>query len=349
MNEARAGSAQHVVRPWFLWLTDRFPMSPIWVGGAITAVLLGLVFALRELGLFAPLPSRVISREVGLRILISFCVIPGVGVALMPWMEKAGIRELAALRPWIRRSAKEFEALERSLTHFRARPLWIAVLVGVAIHLLLTSAAAEFSRAPRLTLASIFPLATWMVLAPATYVLFSQLAVFRRLAEDLGRIQLFDLRPLAPFSRVGLRASLFYAALFTIAVASHRDWSTEGLGLPTYILVTMLLWVPSCLGLAMLPIWGAHRRIQAEKHAELDRIGAAMQGAPDGLAGSSMAAHATELRGVALLEYREKVEAVQEWPFGASGLRRMVLYVLIPPLGWLGGALVERTIDSLLQ
>jgi len=348
MKETRTGTRPEGVRPWFLWLTDRVPMSPLWVGGAITAALLGMLFAILEAG-FMSQASPLFSREVGLRIMISFTVVAGVGVAAMPWMERAGLRDLAALRPWLRTSAADFEAFERSFTHFGIRPLWTACLVGVAIHFLMSSAAFNFSGGPRLRPASIFPLASWMVVAPATYVLFSQTALLRRLARDLDRIQLFDLRPLASFARVGLRTSLFYAALTAILLGSHRDWATEGLGLPTYVLVTMLLWVPTCLGLAMLPVWGVHTRIQAEKRAELDRISATIEGVPDGLVGSPMAAHAAELRGVALLEYRERVEAVSEWPFGTSGLRRLALYVLVPPLGWLGGALVERAIDPLLQ
>lgn len=349
MDEARIGPLPPRVRPWFLWLTDRAPVSPIWVGVALSAALLGLYLLLRDVGAVSPPPSLLFSREVGFQIMVSFIVLVGVGVALMPWMEEACLRDLAALRPRLQSSTQEFEALERSLTHFRALPLWLAVGAGVAIHLLMTSAAVGFSQGPRPRAQSIFPLAAWAVLAPAAYVLFQQTALFRRLAQDLRCIQLFDLRPLAPFARVGLRTSLFYAALFTIALGSHRDWSTDGLGLPSYVVVTMLLWTPSSLGLAMLPVWGVRKRIQEEKRAELDRIGAAIEGAPDGLAGSPMAAHAAELRGLALLEYREKVEAVQEWPFDAAGLRRLGLYVLIPPFGWLGGALVERAIDPLLQ
>ena len=90
-----------------------------------------------------------VPRGVARRILISFTVVAGAGVAVMPWMETAGLRDLAALRPWLRTSAADFEAFERSFTHFAPRPLWTACLVGVAIHLLMSSAANGFSGAPR--------------------------------------------------------------------------------------------------------------------------------------------------------------------------------------------------------
>jgi hypothetical protein len=141
---------------------------------------------------------------------------------------------------------------------------------------------------------------------------------------------------------------LFYTAGFTIIFGAHCDWSADGFGFPTYILWTTLLWMAACVAFAALPATGVRQRIRAEKSAELDRVRAAMDGAPGALEGSSMAAHAAELRGVALLEYRDKVAAVREWPFDASGLRRLALYVFIPPLGWLGGAVVERAIDRVL-
>ncbi len=67
------------------------------------------------------------------------------------------------------------------------------------------------------------------------------------------------------------------------------------------------------------------------------------------LKASPLAAHASALTGVTLLDYLEKVDRVREWPFDASAFRRLGLYLLIPPLGWLGGALVERTLDRVLQ
>ena len=335
-------------RPWFLWLTDRSPGSPIWVGVALSALLFVLFLALRAAGLVRPPVELVFSPEVGERILLSFIAVAGVGIATMPWMERAALRDLEGLRPRLRVSARELAAVERSLTHFSSRGMGLALFVGFGVHLVASSAATGFSSPPHLGPQAIFALVAWTVLATTSYVLFSQALRFRRLASDLSSIPLFDLRPLTPFARVGLRTALFYAGFFAITLVAHRDWSAGGLGLPDYVVAASIVWVPACVALATLPVWGAHQRIRAEKHAELDRVGEAIRGAPDALAASPMAAHAAELRGVALLEYREKVEAVREWPFDAAGLRRLALYTFIPPLGWLGGALMERALDALL-
>lgn len=347
MDEARPRTPPAGARPWFLWLTDAAPVSPVWVGGAISAVLLciGLLIPARS---HVP-ASFVLPQEIIPRIMVSFCIVTGLNVALLAWVERATLRDLGTLRSSLRTSDEEHQALERSLTHFPLRALWVAVAVGLAGHFLMTGSARGFSDMWPPEWRALFSISLWMVTAPATYILFSYAARFRRLARDLRELHLFDLRPLAPFSRLGLRTALFYTLGFTILFGAHRDWSADGIGIPDYVLWTSVVWVPLSVGLAMLPTWDVRQRIRAEKNAELDRVRAAMDGTPGALAGSSMAAHAAELRGVALLEYRDKVAAVREWPFDASGLRRLAFYVLIPPLGWLGGALVERVVDRVLQ
>jgi hypothetical protein len=332
------------VRPWFLWLTDAVPVSPLWVGVAISAALLGLFFAI-------PMPSAPsLSVLQGRQILISFIVLTGAQVAAMPWLERAALGDLAALRHTMKRSEEELRELEHSITHFPARGLWLAILIGLAVHILISTSALGFSPDVQLATRALFPTLFWMVNGPATYVLLSRALLFGRLGRDLRDIHLFDLRPLKHFSQVGLRTALFYSSSFAVLLAAHRDWSSEAIGIPTYAIWAMLVGLtPVTLLLSLLPVWGVHRRIAAEKAAELDRIRAAVDGVPDALGSSPMAAHAAELRGIALLEYREKVEAIREWPFDASLLRRLALYLLIPPLGWLGGALVERVVDRTLQ
>ncbi len=50
-----------------------------------------------------------------------------------------------------------------------------------------------------------------------------------------------------------------------------------------------------------------------------------------------------------LLALRQHLSEIREWPFDASTLRRLALYLLIPLVSWSGGALVERLIDAALD
>lgn len=47
-----------------------------------------------------------------------------------------------------------------------------------------------------------------------------------------------------------------------------------------------------------------------------------------------------------LLAWRGWIESLREWPIDASGLVRLMLYLGIPLASWVGGALVERLVDS---
>lgn len=127
--------------------------------------------------------------------MISFILLTGFHIAAMPWMERAALRDLASLRPVSRGSEPDYRKRMSSLTHFAARGLWVAVLVGQLIHLGI-SAVATGSRQPWSEPIRVFPSVFWLVLAPATYVVFSQAGRFRRLGRELGDIQLFDLRAL---------------------------------------------------------------------------------------------------------------------------------------------------------
>ena len=47
-----------------------------------------------------------------------------------------------------------------------------------------------------------------------------------------------------------------------------------------------------------------------------------------------------------LLDMRERVAHAPGWPMDLAGVRRILLYVVLPPLTWAAAALVEMLIDS---
>ncbi len=50
-----------------------------------------------------------------------------------------------------------------------------------------------------------------------------------------------------------------------------------------------------------------------------------------------------------LLAYKTQVESTPEWPFDSSTLFRFGLYLFIPIASMVGGALVERVVDMVLD
>ena len=49
-----------------------------------------------------------------------------------------------------------------------------------------------------------------------------------------------------------------------------------------------------------------------------------------------------------LMAYQNRIESTAEWPFNSSTIIRFGLYLLIPVVSMIGGALVERMVDGLL-
>jgi hypothetical protein len=50
-----------------------------------------------------------------------------------------------------------------------------------------------------------------------------------------------------------------------------------------------------------------------------------------------------------LLAYKTQVESTPEWPFDSSTFMRFGLYLLIPVASMVGGALVERVVNMVLD
>ena len=49
-----------------------------------------------------------------------------------------------------------------------------------------------------------------------------------------------------------------------------------------------------------------------------------------------------------LLSYRREIAGVSTWPFDMGNLTTLMLYLIIPPVTWIGAALIENLVDSLL-
>lgn len=184
-------------------------------------------------------------------------------------------------------------------------------------------------------------LAVWWAL------LFTQAFAFQRVARELPRVDLVDHTDLAPFVRVALRLALAAALAAALTAAFHVDWGAGSLApqmlliVPTYLLIVT--------GVFVLPIWSTHLRLRDERGAELRRVHAALRREPGALGDSPLVREGEELGTVELLAYRAQIQSLGTWPVDASALTRLGLYLGIPLVGWVGGALVERMLDALLD
>ncbi len=85
-----------------------------------------------------------------------------------------------------------------------------------------------------------------------------------------------------------------------------------------------------------------HRRLSALKAEELERIDRSLQSIDRSDEGSWESLNR-------LLTLRDHMERTSEWPFKLSTIARWSLYLTIPPLTWVGAALIENVVDFVLN
>lgn len=156
------------------------------------------------------------------------------------------------------------------------------------------------------------------------------------------RVDLLDTLPLRPFASVAVSSTL---AIIGAQAAFPILGLEEDLDPLTYIPGLIATGGPMLL-LAALPVWPVHRRIAAAKQRTLAELNARVRALqPDDPARPDPEV----LRDLTpLLAYRREVQAVSEWPFDIGVMTRLSLYLIIPPLTWVGAALIENVVEAFL-
>jgi hypothetical protein len=166
------------------------------------------------------------------------------------------------------------------------------------------------------------------------------------LFSRLGRIAEPDL--LRPSRHAAFGAAALRPALFIIAILCAYPLLVvvgDG-GLYGATLIGIAVTLFSLSFIVILPLRGIRRRIAQQRGAILLRLDQRL----DPLTGADIAnAGAEQLFELdALLDMRERVAAAPAWPLDLAGVRRILLYIVLPPLTWAAAALVEMAIDNAL-
>jgi hypothetical protein len=165
---------------------------------------------------------------------------------------------------------------------------------------------------------------------------------FSQLGRDSVRIDLFDPEPRKVFARRGLRPAISWFVGSAIASLLVLDVAVPAL-------VMAIITVTLSLGVLVLvmPMRGIHAAVRAAKAAELRRTRAAIASGGEALFAGPDGSDSPRLE--ALIAYEARVEAVREWPIDGSTLLRFAALALLATGSWVGGAIVERAISTLLE
>ncbi|MDZ7670898.1 MAG: hypothetical protein U5Q16_16295 [Gammaproteobacteria bacterium] len=182
-------------------------------------------------------------------------------------------------------------------------------------------------------------LLTWVVMTTVIAALLDNAHTLRRSAR-VCRVDLLNTHRLRPFATVAVISTL---ALIGAQAAFPLMAVENELEAVTYVPGLLATGIPMLI-LAALPVWPIHRRMAQARHLALADINNQIARLPavDTRRPDTVAALAP------LLAYRRELREVSVWPFDAGVLTRLALYLIIPPLTWVGAALIENVVNAFL-
>jgi hypothetical protein len=345
-GEARGGRGD-----WLLRLTSAVPLGPVGAG-LLAALLYDAAFLIFN-GLAGTLDGwrlpdgswdrlRLFSESMN-GLLIGYLI------AAYAIAHRGALADLARLRPVLDCTESEYRVFERTLTAPGAGLRLSATACALLSALLLVSLdPAVWDDRPRPGFFE--PLWLWVLFRNLSVgwfgfrLAFSEMAMvrtFTRLGAEHTRVDLLDSKPLEPYVRKGMRSvviwvlfSSAFSLFWLIGTAAHAN------------LFLLILLLGMATAAFLLPLAGVRRRIVAAKLRELERVNDAIRREVGPLLAEPPASSRARLAD--LIAWRDLVEAVHEWPISMPALLRFVLFVLLGLGSWLGGAFVDRMLESAL-
>lgn len=177
----------------------------------------------------------------------------------------------------------------------------------------------------------------WVLLACLLFVRITTSRAFRKFSDD-APVDIFEPSNLRPFAQLGLIDVLVIAVGLVLSTVQSLDFSFR----PDNYSKALVILVPASVFLVMYPIWGIHVRMKENRQEQLDELNRLIREASKSLSPDDV--HQLEV----LLQRRERVSEAPTWPVNVSTFQRFLLYIIIPPLAWVGAALVELVVEGFL-
>jgi hypothetical protein len=181
-------------------------------------------------------------------------------------------------------------------------------------------------------------LVTWIFVA---HVLIRRLIAsnsIRRLGRDDIEVDLLRLDILLPFGRIGTLH--FLIVVITVSLSAFQSLDAE-LRWVNYS-SALAAGITGGLALTLLPMIGIRQNVRRAKRRVLEKLDEAIAHADRDL-------EPDPLRYLGdLLRQRETIAHAREWPLDTTGVSRIGIYFIIPPIAWVGSALVEILLEAAL-
>ena len=340
-----ARTADPLVR-WF----ERAAIAPAWLGVAIMLGYLALW------GLYLTLRAALGLPPIGAEHTAAASVTTGMLLGYLPAMNALlhrGLRrDLENLRPALHLEGEAGERRLRSVTEPPARLLWSATVLGA----LLGGAVPTWDPVVstlygRMALDDpdfVWTLAHNMLLTALGLRVFAAQIHWTRSLARLGRepirVDLLDVQAFSPLVRAGQRSIVAWVLMTTIfSLYWVSDTAARANVILPFAIAGVLVWV------FVAPLTGVHRAIRATKQRELERVADAIRRVREQVLAARPGDASTGVSLADLVAYHRLIDEVREWPIDVPGVLRIAAFLLVGLGSWLGGALVERGLDTLLR
>jgi ABC-type multidrug transport system fused ATPase/permease subunit len=307
----------------------------------------GAVILVALLTLFA-LAGAFTTTSVSAAVLVFFSVMLAYIVPVFHYITERTATAVRDLAPHIGDTARVEQlvaAIRKRSARYQLGSVALGLGAGLTHHLLLAGSFAHAlelaTRDPPNAALTLGTFAIWTVVTAAIWALVDNARTFVRLGRSI-RIDLLAPRAYTPFARVAVSSTLALIGAQAAFPIMWIDPNASALAtVPGLISTTVAM-----VFLFAMPLISIHRAIAMAKRAELSRLDELVAQAGSAMAAMEEATRLTRLS--PLLTYRREIESVSEWPFDTSVAGRLALYLIIPPLTWIGAALIELLVDDLV-
>ena len=279
-----------------------------------------------------------------------FCAMPAYIVPVFGYINRISVQAVADLHDSLDMPQEEFLEFQRALSH---RSLaWNILLTGAGLaggvlHLLIIEGGRGISLAYGLShlvesTGDLGALIVWVAMTITIVSLVQNGIRIGRLARRLPSINLFRTDRLLPFARVAVSSHLALIGSLALFPLLSID---ENISVLTALPGLVATVVPM-IAMMLLPMWPAHKLIKMKKAQEISQLDAQL----DSLENSpELPLDPDRLDKInKVLDYRQHMRRVSDWPLDLGALSQLGFYLIIPPLTWVGAALIENIVDALL-
>ena len=178
----------------------------------------------------------------------------------------------------------------------------------------------------------------WGVGGTLLYFKVHEALVLHRLGK-IVQFNLYYIDALNDFGKIALNGFLIIVGVIALTFLQSIN---QTFVLEKYVNAFVMV-IPAIFVMVPLPIWSIHRRIQQAKIELLTQIDSNIIGASKALKGEDL--HRLN----SLMQRRDDIQKMRDWPVDFSISTKFFLYVFIVPMAWAGVALMEILLDTVLR